>query len=296
MKTASSYWFEQGPRFFQAFPYHWVLEPPEAELNEFLKENQAIGLRYSTPSTAPLGRISYHVVYEAPLYDFANLAKWARKNVHRGLNHCSVEPISFERLAEEGWLLQLDTLARQERWLNLDQEVWRKRCLAAKDLPGFEAWGAIVCGRLAASVITFQMNDCCYLLYQQCHRDFLTEHVNNALSFVVTQTMVQRPQINCILYGLHSLDAPPSVDEFKFRMGYHAKLVRQRVVFNPWLHPLFNQVSHAGLVGLLHLMPGNPSLAKTEGMVRFYLEGKKPLEQQTRPLPLMQNKEALEEE
>jgi hypothetical protein len=286
VRTASCYWHSQGPRVYQAFPYHWVIRPPEDELMQFLREYRVFGLRYSTPVDGPEGAISYHAVYECPSYGFENLTKWGRKNVRRGLKNCVVKPISFERLAREGWALQLDTLDRQGRQLRAVRETWNKRCLAAADLPGFEAWGACVGDHLAASVITFQMDDCAYMLYQQCRRDFLPEHVNNALSFVVTQTLVSRPEIHSILYGLHSLDAPPSVDEFKFRMGYTARPVRQRVVFHPWLAPLFNRASHAAVKQLRHWLPGNPTLAKAEGLLRFYLEGRRPLDQQGWPLIL----------
>jgi hypothetical protein len=250
-----------------------VIRPSENELFQFLKEYKGIGLRYSAPIDSSIGHESYHAVYENESYDFENLGKWARKNVRRGLNHCAIEPISFERLAEEGWSLQLDTLDRQGRRLSIAKEVWRNRCISAGELLGFEAWGAIDKGKLAASVITFQMNDCGYMLYQQCHRDYLADHVNNALGFIVTKNMVERPQIKSILYGLHSLDAPASVDEFKFRMGYSAKPVKQRVVFHPMIAPLFNPISYKVIKRLKSWNPSNPSLAKVEGMVRFYLEG-----------------------
>jgi hypothetical protein len=272
-RTASSYWYDQGPRVYQAFPYHWVIQPTEEELARFLREKRAIALRYSTPLKAPKGTLSYHVVYVHSAYGEDNLGKWTRKNVRRGLRNCRVEPISFEFLAEEGWRLQEDTLNRQRRFLRVAQENWRRRCRTAAALPGFEAWGALVQGRLAASVLTFQMDNCCYLLYQQSHRDYLTAHVNNALAFVVTQAMIGRPGIDAIFYGLHSLDAPASVDEFKFRMGYQAKPLRQRVTFHPWLNPFINKAAHAVVKKLHHWYKGNVTLAKAEGMIRFYLTG-----------------------
>ncbi|MEW6285006.1 MAG: hypothetical protein AB1509_02150 [Chloroflexota bacterium] len=289
IKTQSSYWAEFGPRVFQAFPYHWLIEPSEDELVGLLKEHRALGLRYSSPFSAGEGAASYHAVYEGKGYGYETLGKWSRKNVRRGLSHCRVEPISFERLAEEGFDLQVDTLARQGRKLHLEKQTWHTRCLSARDLPGFDAWGALVNGRLAASVITFQMGEWGYMLYQQCHRDFLAEHVNNALSFVVTCALLERPETRAILYGLHSLDAPPSVDEFKFRMGYTAKPVRQRVVFHPWLRPFMNRASHTLLKAGLRLKPGHPALSKAEGMLRFYLQGRLPLEKQSLPPPLLSN-------
>ena len=292
-RTASSYWVEFGPRVFQAFPYHWVIEPTEEELVGFLKEQKAIGMRYSTPITASLGSLSYHAIYTASSYDLENLGKWARKNVRRGLTRCNIEPISFDRLSDEGWSLQQDTLNRQGRRLKFAQEDWGKLCLSAKDLPGFEAWGALVGKRLAASVITFRMDDWCYMLYQQCHHLFLADHVNNALSYVVTQTMIHTTSVKSILYGLHSLDAPASVDEFKFRMGYAARPVCQRVVFNPMIAPFVNSLTYTGLKAMQSLFPGKSALAKAEGMLRFYLQGKRPLTQQDWPEVLLKQKDAI---
>jgi hypothetical protein len=286
LRTASTYWHSQGPRVFQAFPYHWIVRPSEEELRGLLREHGIIAVRYSTAPDAPLGCLSYHVVYEKPTYDFEDLGKRTRTNVRRALRNCAVGQVRFELLAREGWALQQDTLERQGRHLRVSREDWRRRCESAATLPGFEAWGALVEGALAASVMTFQMGDCCYLLYQQCRREFLTGHVNNALSFAVTRALTARPAVRTIFYGLHSLDAPASMDEFKLHMGYMAKPVRQRVVFHPRLGPVFNPVTHALLKFMKRLRPGNPTLSKAEGMVRFYIEGKRPAEQQRMPGPL----------
>jgi hypothetical protein len=294
VRTASSYWYDQGPRCYQAFPYHWVINPPGEELSQFLRQNRALSLRYSAPLDAPAGRISYHMVYARPTYDFEDLGKWARKNVRRGMRSCSVEPINFERLADEGWSLQQDTLDRQQRSAPISQAAWRNLCGAAASLPGFEAWGALVSNQLAASVITSRIHECCYMLYQQCRREHLPEHVNNALSFKVTQTMLGHPSIHSVFYGLHSLDAPSSIDEFKLRMGYAAKPVRQRVAFHPWCSPLANPVTHRMLNGLLALRPSSRILAKGEGMMRFFLEGKQPIERQSVPEVLAMSQEGRE--
>jgi hypothetical protein len=283
VRTASSFWVNLGRRVYQAFPYHWLIQPDRQELDEFLQSHKALGLRYSTPLEEARGCLSYHAVYEDKAYDLKGLKKWARKNVRRGLRNCQVEPISFSRLAQEGWALQVDTLKRQGRRVPMPFKAWQRICLSAADLPGFEAWGALVDGSLGASVISLKMEDGYYLLYQQCHSQYLGRHINNALSFAVTETLVHRKDHGSILYGLHSLDAPARVDEFKFRMGYHPKPVRQRVVFHPLLKPLINQASHDAVRKLLKLDPENPTLAKAEGMMRFYLEGLRPLGEQRAP-------------
>jgi hypothetical protein len=209
------------------------------------------------------------------------------------LDFSRVEPISFERLAEEGFLLQLDTMKRQGRKADLEHKKWKTLCLTARDLPGFEAWGALVNGELAASALIVRMDDWYYVLYQQSLCRYLPENVNNALTFTMTQNLINRPGTRSIFYGLHSLDACPSLDEFKFRMGYLAKPVRQRVVFHPWLGSFGNNISHSITQRLLSHVPGHPVVSKAEGLLRFYLEGKLPLREQNWPECLAPSKVAL---
>lgn len=283
VQTESTYWYEASSRVYQAFPYHWLIHPSEQELDHFLRANGAIALRYSTRVDAPAGMLSYHAVYEKPTYQIEDLDRRSRQNIHHGLKNCRVEQISLERLAEDGWELEDDTVDRQQRGTPMRKAAWQRRCLAAAELPGFEAWAAIVDGRLAATLLSFQMDDCCELISQQCKRDFLPARVNNALTYIVTETMTRRPGIRSIFYTLQSLDAPPTVDEFKFRMGYEPKPVRQRVEFNPLLRPLVNASTQAGMAWLRRKFSDSESLAKAEGMFRFYLEGKKDLDCQPCP-------------
>jgi hypothetical protein len=98
--------------------------------------------------------------------------------------------------------------------------------------------------------------------------------INNAGHYVTSKAVFQRPSVRFAIYGVQSLDAPSSVDQFKFRMGYVAKPVRQRVVFNPYLVPFVNRATYALVKRLVALRPSSTQLAKAKGMIRFYLAGK----------------------
>lgn len=296
IRTESSYWFDAGPRVLQAFPYHWVINPSESEIDSLLKNNNFVALRYSTFFEAATGAVSYHAVFDGPEYNLEDLDRRSRQNVRKGLKNCRVEPIPFERLAEEGWELEKDTLDRQNRKGPYTKESWRKRCLAAGEIPGFEAWGAIIAGKLAATLLSFQSDDCCELIFQQCRSEFLGERVNNAVTYHVTHTIIQRPEIKSVFYTLQSLDAPPEIDEYKFRMNYKVKPVRQRVAFHPWLRPFVNGLSHRLLVWLNAKKPENHQFAKAEGLFRFYLQGKLPVQRQDWPVHLESSKEKLQRE
>ena len=137
-----------------------------------------------------------------------------------------------------------------------------------------------------ASFLAFTCDSCYTLPHQQSATAHLKHRVNNAIFYTVAHEALKRPDISNVFFCLHSLDAPASVDKFKFRMGFTAKPVRQRVVFHPWLAPLFNSASHAALKRMLGRDPDNPALAKAEGMLRFYLEGKRPPTRQDWPAGL----------
>lgn len=293
IRTQSSYWFDQARGVFQAFPYHWIIKPEESELNTLLKSHKALGLRYSTPVDSPVGYISYHNVYTRAAYDLDDLKATARNKVRQGLRQCVVEPISMRTLAVDGWRLYNDTLDRQRRTSPIDQKSWEKRCLVAGDLPGFEAWGAFVNGNLGAALFAFQLDDWYHILFQQSSREFLSARVNNALTFVVTKMALERPGIRAIHYGLHSLDAPDTIDEFKFNMGYMSYPVRQRIVYNPMLKPFASPV----LLAVAEKMPGfiqkQAFFSKAKGMLHYYLQGKLPLDAQPWPDCLANQKDAI---
>ncbi len=274
-KTHSSYWFNVGPRVYQAFPYHCLIQPGAEELDEIMRRHAALALRYSTLLAYPDGMISYHMVLANP-YDLNGLRPKSRSSIRQGLKHCQVEPLSLKRLSQEGWVLQRDTLERQGRTASMSQSEWECLCLAAEGLPGFEAWGATVKGELAASVLMGRIDEMAYFLFAQSKREFMGMQVNNALFYSVSREMLAREGIAGIFGNLHSLDAPLSVDRFKSYLGFTAKPVRQRILFHPWLSPFANRLTHTILAWMLQHHLGNHLLGKAEGILRFYLQGKRP--------------------
>ena len=279
-RTASSYWYDASPRVLQAFPYHWLIKPDEKEIRDLMISRGIVALRYSTPLDYPNGMVSYHVVLQNP-YELEMLKSQTRNGVKRGLEHFKVEQISFERLAIEGWVLQQDTLARQDRLRSMSQKAWESLCRSANGLPGFEAWAAISNDELAGAVIICRIDDVFNVPYAMSHSRFLSEHVNNAIFYAVSREMLSREGVSSVFFTVQSLDAPPNVDEFKFRMGFKPIAVRQCVDFHPFLNPMVTPLTHTLTQKLLQRDPSNPQLAKAEGMLRFYLEGKRNITEQS---------------
>ena len=272
--TASSLWHSNGLGAFQAFPYHWLIDPSDEEVAELVFKYRVLALRYSLSQDDTRGCLSHAIVFEQGHYDFDTLGHRTRKNTRRGLKNCRVEPISFEQLAADGWDLRRDTLDRQKRRLEVNANSWKSRYLAAVGLPGLQAWGAYVGTRLAAYLVTFRMEDCISVVDQQSHRECLDLNVNNAITFVVTQDALQQPGVRCVHYGVESLDAPPRVSEFKFHMGYSAKPIRQRVVFHPWAAPFANRLSYGVVSMISSVRPADRRFSKAKGMLKMYLSNK----------------------
>jgi hypothetical protein len=293
VQSVSIWWYDAAPFVYQAFPYHWVVQPDESELHQLFLRNRVLCIRYSTGLSSPFGCISYHAVCLDKGYSLDSLDRRARQNVRSGMKNCLISALPLEQVADEGWGLEGDTCNRQGRNSQYTRELFRKRILSARDLPGFEAWGAVIRGRLAAFILAIKMGETMELLSQACGSEFMKLRVNNALAFAVTREFMTRQDITAVFYTLQSLDAPASVDEFKFRMGYSAKPIRQRVVFHPFLSFFLNKLSYAGLRQLRKFWPYKPYLTKAEGMARFYLSGKASASEQDWPECLSANKAEL---
>lgn len=290
-RTASSYWYDAAPRVLQAFPYHRLITPEANETRDLMWQHGIIALRYSTPFGFPDADVSYHVVVEEP-YELEMLKPQARGAVRCGLAHFKIEQISFERLATDGWALQQDTLRRQGRLSCMTQQEWERLCHASIGLTGFEAWGATSEGELAGAVIICRIDDVFNVPYALSHSRFLSDHVNNALFFCTTREMLGRAGVTGVFYTVQSLDAPPTVDEFKFRMGLRARAVGQRVDFHPLLNPFVTQEVHTWVSWAARRVPANALLAKAEGMVRIHVDSKRPVGEQAWPQCVAAEKES----
>lgn len=284
-QTPSTYWCEANTRVLQAFPYDRLISPSEEELKDLVLRKHILALRYSTPLDSPCGKLSYHVYIQRP-YDINDVWNKERKSVLKGLSHADFRPISFTQLATEGWLLQEDTLRRQNRTSSMNQKTWETLCLAAENLPGFEVWGGFIGTELAAALFTVRIGSSYHMLYETSHRKFKSYQVNAALFYHVTCEYLSRQGIDEVFFTLESLDAHKNIDLFKFRLGFKPRPVRQRIVLHPVLRPIANRFTCHFFSRILQYRPDNNFISKANGILRFYLDGNLPLNQQEIPLCL----------
>ena len=131
LETNSSFWYDQVPYVFQAFPYHQVISPTTNEIASIFTKTHAFAIRYSAPLGNKQGQLSYHVIHEQNKYDLSSLPKKARHDIAHGLQHAAYEQISMTRLAKEGWKIRYETLLRQGRTNAENINFWQKLCMSA---------------------------------------------------------------------------------------------------------------------------------------------------------------------
>ena len=239
-KMGGLYCYSVNRFMWQTFPYHKAIEPTKEDLREAFRASGPVGIRFTVPVSAP-GKDSYYVACADKNYYMKGFSQNFRHNTKRGIARCRVERVDFDFLYDKGQVLQVDTLVRQGRDTGIfDLKKWRAYCTAAKELPGFEAWGSFVEDELTAFLVTFKMDECMVYILQRSLKKHLSSYPNNAITHVVTKDALSRPDVDIVSYGLKSLHAPESLDDYKIGMGFVKMPVRERVAINPLYRPVFN--------------------------------------------------------
>jgi hypothetical protein len=75
---------------------------------------------------SPEGMASYHVVLRNPIHPGDAARPGTQRDEERLGASSRSSSISFDRLADEGWALQQDTLERQGRLSSMTQAEWQR--------------------------------------------------------------------------------------------------------------------------------------------------------------------------
>lgn len=238
--TPSACWYDAHPFAYLSIPYHRPIAPSRRELLKVWLTGPALIARYPA-AHAKTGRAGGLFVCADRNYDLSALEKKARNQTRRGLENCAIELIDFSRLVEQGYPLVLDTLQRQQRSAdNMPRERWRRYCVAAAQTKDFEAWAALVQGRLAAFMIVALVEDCFSILYQSSSTLELNHYPNNALVFGVVRQKLTTTEVGYVSYGLKSIDPTDRLDHFKLQMGFELRPFCEQAAVNPLLRPLLS--------------------------------------------------------
>lgn len=269
-KTDSCYWYNVQSGFYFNLPYHRLITPSKKEVNSVLWGVPCLGVRFFT-KTEYQGKLSYFVVASDKNYDITSVDPKSRSQTRRGLDNIQIRRVEFKDLAKYN-ALNTDTLIRQGRKTGVwTLKRWQTYCNSARGLPGLEAWGAFYDNNLAAFMVGYQMDDYFEILHHSSASEFLHLNPNNALVFYVTKLKLSSNEVNNVCYGPESLDAPASLETFKFRMGFQKLPMKQVIILNPLIQPMINNFSYS-FIRRISKRAKSDFWKKLEGIVRFYKE------------------------
>jgi hypothetical protein len=271
-RSESCFWYDIQPGFYFSIPYHRLITPSKEEINGLLWGLPCIALRFFT-TVECTGKSSYMIVCSDKNYDITSIdPKYARRQTRRGLENFQIRQLDFIELANHNHI-NVDTLIRQGRkpgvWTD---KRWKRYCLSANGLSGLEAWGAYSGDILVAFLVAYEMDDYFEILHHSSTTEYLHLYPNNALVFFVTKLKLSTNHINYVSYGPESIDAPESLETFKFRMGFERLPMKQGIIFHPFVKPVMNKISYK-IVKRISKSSTSDFWRKLEGIFRFYIEG-----------------------
>jgi hypothetical protein len=267
VRGESCCWYDQTRRFCLAFPHSQPVAPTRAELRRVFRETRCLGVRFVAPPETS-GRASYALMLDDRAYDLDSLSANSRSKVRRGLKQCEVRRIDPGFARVHGETANNDTLRRTG--FARDVYDWNRYWDAVAATPEIEVWGALREKRLLAYLVAVPVEGCVDILVARSADDGLRYYPNNAVLFTAARDLIQRPDIERILFGLEPLEAVAGVDSFKESMGFTRRPIRQRIVF----HPFAERIARArATVRIARALARRPSAGifwrKLEGLLTF---------------------------
>jgi hypothetical protein len=161
IQTGPTFWFDVSFRVWQAFRFHRPVDPLAGGIRHLLVRHRFMAARFPVSVGLP-GYDTGRLVCDTKDYDLSSLTKKARNQTRRGLESFEIREVSPVDLSEAGVEAHVETLSRQQR-VKPRQLIdrWKRFCREAAQTPGFSAWAAYGKERLAAYLVSFQIEDCC---------------------------------------------------------------------------------------------------------------------------------------
>jgi hypothetical protein len=84
------------------------------------------------------------------------------------------------------------------------------------------------------------MDGYAYTYHPFASAESLKHYAMNVLIYSIVRTMLDRPEIHCVSYGLESFVPHPTLERFKLAMGCRKRPIGRRVLVNPLARPIFS--------------------------------------------------------
>ena len=241
VKACGALWYTVQGRFLMSLPYQAMLNPDSEELRRMICQTGAFGARF--PSVDWTGLRGGLYVLRRCDYDIGSLHTKHRPRVRHALKCFEVRIAEKAELLDQGWTLNLSTMARQGRYDSEfgERRRWERLVEAAFACPEI-AFPAVFSGRrMAAYMTTCREEKWLHILHQMSRQEDLPNFPNHLLTYAVTRQAVVDTSLEAVCYGYVPLFAADGLHEYKLRFGYEMVPHRSAIQLHPALNAVLNQ-------------------------------------------------------
>jgi hypothetical protein len=250
VRACGAVWYAVPGRMLMSLPYQGMLNPEPGELSHFLRETGALGARF--PSTQWTGLESGLYVLRSGKYDLDSVHQKHKPRVRHGLENFQVRLATKSQLINQGWELNLSTMARQGRYDSEfgDKRRWQALVEAAFACSQVSFPAAFAGSRMAAYMLTCREHRWLHILHQMSRLEDLANFPNHVLTYTVTRQAAADDSLDAICYGCVPLFAADGLHEYKLRFGYELIPHSSAIQLHPALAGLLGNPVAGGLVRL----------------------------------------------
>jgi len=241
IKACDTLWYMVPGRFLMSLPYQAMLNLDPDEVRRMIRETGAFGARF--PSLSWTGLESGLYVLRHRDYDIGSLHTKHRPRVRRAVQCFEVRTAEKVELLNQGWELNLSTMARQGRYDAEfgDRHRWERFVEAAFACPEIVFPAVFTGPRMAAYMATCREEKWLHILHQMSRQEDLPNFPNHLLTYAVTKEGATDASLEAVCYGYVPLFAADGLHEYKLRFGYNMVPHRSAIQLHPALNVVLNQ-------------------------------------------------------
>jgi hypothetical protein len=190
--------------------------------------------------------------------------------VRHALKCFEFRPAQKSELLDQGRVLNLTTMARQERY---DPEFghprrWARFVEAAFACPGISVPAVFSGSRLSAYMITCREQGWLHILHQMSRLEDLADFPNHLLTYSVSSQAAADSTLEAVCYGYVPLFAADGLHEYKLRFGYRLVPHQSAIQLHPVLKAGVEQpVARAAVRLARRLRPHDQRLETIESVL-----------------------------
>lgn len=222
------YWVSRGSRKLLTY-----IGPPlkknldSQAVQEFLHKKRAWGAMWNYDHDYTEEGPWYRCMCDTVDYDVSKIkSKNARHNVNRGLKRCVVRQVQYPWLADNGYEVYVNATSRYSSFRVESKDEFKERMEGYAKVPGTEAFGVFVDGKLVAYITLFICGQSVRGDTARFDPAYSNAYPMYTLYYTITHHYLKEEGYKEVDRGSRPLMHETNVDDFLLRLGYRKAYCR----------------------------------------------------------------------